>query len=58
MKAQTRFYSVSLITISLFLATAKPGSAQNKIWMTPAEILATVKPGQWVKMEGNVQKDF
>ena len=58
MTAHTRFYSMVLVTISLFLTAATPGSAQSKIWMTPAEILATVKPGQWVKIEGNVQKDF
>jgi hypothetical protein len=58
MKAQTRFYTIVLITISLFLAAATPGSAQSKMWMTPAEIMAALKPGQWVKMEGSVQKDL
>ncbi len=58
MKAQSRFYPIILITISLFLAAATPGSAQSKVWMTPAEITAALKPGQWVKLEGSVQKDF
>jgi hypothetical protein len=58
MKAQARFYPIILITVSLILAAATPGSAQNKAWMTPGEIMAAVKPGQWVKMEGGVQKDL
>ncbi len=58
MKAQMRLYPVILITISLFWAAATPGSAQSKAWMTPDEIMAAVKPGQWVKLEGGVQKDL
>jgi hypothetical protein len=58
MKVRARFYPIMLIAISLLLGTAKPSSAQSKAWMTPDEIMAAVKPGQWVKLEGGVQKDL
>ncbi|MCI0693257.1 DUF5666 domain-containing protein [candidate division KSB1 bacterium] len=58
MKVRARFYPIMLITISLFLAAATHGSAQSKAWMTPGEIMTALKPGQWVKLEGGVQKDF
>jgi hypothetical protein len=57
MKARIPVVAAALLAV-LLLATATPGSAQSKMWMTPAEILAALKPGQWVKAEGTVQKDF
>ncbi|MGH7494299.1 MAG: DUF5666 domain-containing protein [bacterium] len=49
--------AAALTAVSLLAMTA-PGRAQAKMWMTPAEVLAALKPGQWVKMEGTLQKDF
>ena len=51
MKARVYFF----IAIALALSSA---GAQTKKKMTPAEVMAALKPGQWVKMEGIVQKDF
>lgn len=56
MKTRNRFFSVALVV--LLLATASSGLAQAKVWMTPAEIMAALKPGQWVQMEGTVQQDL
>lgn len=47
----------ALLAVFLLAPTA-PGWTQAKMWMTPAEIMAALKPGQWVKVEGIVQKDF
>src|SRR5262245_36202761 len=49
--------AAALLAVSL-MATTAPGWAQAKMWMTPAEVLTALKPGQWVKMEGTLQKDF
>jgi hypothetical protein len=46
------------VFILLLLVLIGSAGAQKKPKMTPAEILAAAKPGQWVKMEGVVQKDF
>lgn len=47
--------------ICVFLAimvALSSAATQTKKKMTPAEVMAALKPGQWVKMEGIVQKDF
>jgi hypothetical protein len=56
MKVRTRFYVT--IVLVLLLGTIHSVVAQKKPKMKPAEILAALKPGQWVKMEGIVRKDF
>jgi hypothetical protein len=58
MKARVSVFVVALMT--LLIAMVDPAGAQSKLKrkMTPAEIVAALKPGQWVQMEGIVQKDF
>lgn len=55
MKTRKRFFQI--ILLHLLMATATSGLAQHKIWLSPSEIMDTLKPGQWVQMEGAVQKD-
>ncbi len=40
------------------IAALSSAAAQIKMKKTPAEVMAALKPGQWVKMEGVIQKDF
>jgi hypothetical protein len=55
----TRVHVLTAGLFALLLAMAGSVEAQTKTpKMTAAEILAAVKPGQWIKMEGIVQKDF
>ncbi|MCL4705888.1 hypothetical protein KJ068_12045 [bacterium] len=56
MKTRNRFFAAALGL--LLLGAASSGWAQPKVWMTPAEIMAALKPGQWVQMEGTIQKDL
>ncbi len=49
---------IAALLAAFLLATAAPGWAQAKMWMTPAEVMAALKPGQWLKVEGTLQKDF
>ncbi len=42
----------------LLLTTASSVQAQIRMITSPAEIVAALKVGQWVKMEGFIQKDF
>jgi hypothetical protein len=56
MKGHTAVMAALLVVF--LLAPTVPGWTQAKMWMTPAEIMAALKPGQWVKVEGVVQKDF
>jgi hypothetical protein len=46
------------VFVALCLVTVHPGGAQIKGRMTMADILATLKPGQWAELEGTVQPDF
>ncbi len=56
---KTRTFVVAALLTVLFVSTATSSLAQtNKMVMTPAEILGALKPGQWVKLEGTVQKDL
>jgi hypothetical protein len=43
---------------ALLLVAVHSSVAQMKGKMTAADILAALKPGQWVVLEGNVQNDF
>lgn len=56
MKVRARFFAA--IVPALLLVTINAVVAQRKPKMKPAEILIALKPGQWVKVEGIVQKDF
>jgi hypothetical protein len=47
-----------LLAMASFAGAQTMPQAQKKSKMRPAEILAAVKPGQWVQMEGVVQKNF
>jgi hypothetical protein len=58
MKAKARIYVFIAIVAALLCVIASSAAAQTKKKMTPAEVMAALKPGQWVKMEGVVQKDF
>lgn len=56
---RTRFSVVTLTLLNvLLLVGADVGRTQVRPKMTSAEILATLKPGQWVKLEGIVQNDL
>jgi hypothetical protein len=46
------------VLVALLVATMGSANAQKKPKMKADEILAAVKPGQWVQMEGLVQRDF
>jgi len=46
------------VFVVLLLVAVHPGGAQMKGRMTTADILATLKPGQWAELEGTVQQDF
>jgi len=55
---KARVYVFIVIVVALLCAIASSAAAQTKRKMAPAEVMAALKPGQWVKMEGIVQKDF
>jgi len=56
MKLHAHIFTVALV--ALLLASVNQAAAQNKSRMTLPEIMATLKPGQWVQLEGSLQKDF
>ncbi len=57
MKTPVDVLTVGLL--ALLLATINSAEAQTKSpKMTTAEIFAVLKPGQWAKGEGTLQKDF
>jgi hypothetical protein len=55
---KSRFHVFAIAVIALLLTTVHSGEAQVKRKMTQSEILAALKPGQWVQLEGIVRKDF
>jgi hypothetical protein len=55
---KSRLYVFTVLLAALLLTTASSAQAQMRMIMSPAEIVAALKVGQWVKMEGVVQKDF
>ena len=48
---------VSIVTLALCLLGSLPLSAQTIKKWTPADIVAKAKPGQWVDIDGVIQKD-
>jgi hypothetical protein len=46
------------ILMALLLVAGQYGGAQTKGRMTTADILAALKPGQWVELEGTVRPDL
>src|SRR5687767_9740971 len=57
MKIQRHVFMDVLVAL-LLVAVHHHSEAQMKGRMTTAEILATVKPGQWVQLEGTVRPDL
>lgn len=55
---KSRFFSFAIVSGVLLMSTMSFAQGQKKPKMTPAEIMAALKPGQWVQMEGIVQRDF
>jgi hypothetical protein len=55
---KSRIHVFTAILAVLLLAAISSAIAQKKPKMKPNEILSAAKPGQWVQMEGVVQKDF
>lgn len=50
-------FSAALMFL-LFLAMSSAAYAQMRIKMSPTEVIAALKIGQWVKMEGIIQRDY
>jgi hypothetical protein len=53
-----RLYVSAALALLLYMGMASSARAQMRIKMSPAEVMAALKVGQWVKMEGIVQRDF
>lgn len=53
-----RLYVSAAIALLLYTGMASSARAQMRIKMSPAEVVAALKVGQWVKMEGIIQRDF
>jgi hypothetical protein len=56
MTTRSKLYAVAIS--ALFLAAANTSTAQPSGPMKAADIFTSVKPGQWVQMEGAIQKDY
>jgi len=56
MKLHVHIFTIALGV--LLLAAANPAAAQSKSRMTITEIMSTLKPGQWVQLEGAIQRDL
>jgi hypothetical protein len=56
MKVQRHMFMSVLL--ALLLVAVRHGGAQVKGRMTTADILAALKPGQWVELEGTVRPDL
>lgn len=57
MKSRLYLITVMLaaqLSATICFAQSQAGAQQ----MTPAEILAAIKPGKWVKLQGVIQRDF
>jgi hypothetical protein len=55
MKTRRRMYAA--VVVALWFGLVNPGAAQIK-QLTPEKVLATLKPGQWVQLEGYTQRSF
>ncbi|MGH7450971.1 MAG: DUF5666 domain-containing protein [bacterium] len=53
-----RLYVFTVLLAAQLLATISFAQTQARAKMTPEEILAAIKPGKWVKLEGVIQRDF
>ncbi|MDZ7291731.1 MAG: DUF5666 domain-containing protein [candidate division KSB1 bacterium] len=54
----TKVKFIVVVFAALFLAAAKSGETQVAVQKTAADLFKTLKPGQWVELEGTVQKDY
>jgi hypothetical protein len=50
--------SIYILLAIALLAAVSPSQAQTKTTMSLTETLNILKPGQWVQLEGAIQKDF
>jgi hypothetical protein len=55
---KSRLYVFAVLLAAQALAAISFARAQARIKMTPEEILAAIKPGKWVQLEGVIQRDF
>lgn len=55
MKTRRRLFAA--VVVALLLGLAGSGTAQIK-QLTPEKVLASLKPGQWVQLEGVIQRGF
>lgn len=55
---KSRFYVFAALLPVLLLPAISSAQAPARAKMTPEEVLAAIKPGKWVKLEGIIQKDF
>ncbi|MCI0694745.1 DUF5666 domain-containing protein [candidate division KSB1 bacterium] len=55
---KSRLYVFAVLLAAQLLATISSAQAQARAKMTPEEILAAIKPGKWVQLEGVIQRDF
>ena len=55
---KSRLYVFAVLLAAQLLATMSFAQAQVRAKMTPEEILAAIKPGQWMHLEGVIQKGF
>ena len=55
---KNRIHILAALLIAILLISVSSGMAQRRVKMTASELLTTLKPGQWVKLEGKIQKDF
>ncbi len=51
------FVSVAIVFL-LHVAITSSAQAQTRVKMSPGEVVAALKVGQWVQMEGIIQRDF
>jgi Domain of unknown function (DUF5666) len=51
-----RIHAFAAGVIALALVAVESGEVQTK--MTPKEMIAALKPGQWVKVKGTMQNDY
>ncbi len=51
-------YVFTALLAALLLITTSSARAQNRAQMSAVEILAAMKPGQWMHLEGVIQKGF
>lgn len=55
---KSRLYIFAAFLAAQLLTTISFAQAQSRARMTPEEILAAIKPGKWMQLEGVIQRDF